>query len=110
VDLDEACKLIRSPHKDCLYSETQTAADSVFHAARYLRNGGLFDAIYSISGADIAYDHAMTKDGFRPWLTKIAIPVARVHREMILEERLAYRTSSFGIEATRGEPIVQETA
>ena len=108
VSLDDLCELIRSPHSDCRYSDTQGAADSVAHAARYLRGESLPDAIYCISGADLAYDHVLTEDGFREWLIEVAIPVASEHREMTFDERFAKRTSGFGLEATHWEPTIGE--
>ena len=106
VSLDEPCTLIDSPHDDCLYSDTQGAADSIAHAARYAREETLPDSIYCMSSADLAYNHVLTEDGFREWLIEMAIPTGGEHREMTFDERSAGRTSGFGLEATHREPTI----
>ena len=65
TSLDEPCTLIRSPHRDCRYSDTQGAADSVAHAARYVRDGMAPDSIFCVSGADLAYTHRSSEFGLR---------------------------------------------
>jgi hypothetical protein len=81
----------RSPHRDCLYSETQSASDAVAEAARYIHDRNPLNAIYCISGADTAYHHVLVNDCFRQWLIDVAIPVAVEKREMTPAEQEALR-------------------
>ncbi|SHJ18020.1 hypothetical protein SAMN02745181_1384 [Rubritalea squalenifaciens DSM 18772] len=103
---DEECRPIISPHRDCLYSATQGAADAVMHASCYLKDGNVMDAIYGLSSADLAYDHMLLEDEFRKWLIEVAVPVSFEHREMSYEERGAFRVSQCGVKATMMEPII----
>ena len=105
-DLSESCPAIQSPHQDCRYSDTQGAVDAITHAARYINNETVLDAVYSISSADLAYNHVLTEDEFRTWLLKVAMPVGAEHREMTFLERNEYRNSRFGLAATLREPII----
>jgi hypothetical protein len=82
---------IPSPHYDCLYSETQSAADAVVACARYLESHQPRFAVYCISGASCAYDHILIEDRFREWLLEVAIPVALEKREMTRHEQEALR-------------------
>jgi hypothetical protein len=67
---------IQSPMKDCRYSDTQSTADAAGFCAKYIMTQDPVYAIYSLSGADIAYDHVYTEDNFRDWLIEIAFKVA----------------------------------
>jgi hypothetical protein len=91
VDWSDAIRAERSPFNDCRYSDTQSAANAVAEAARFLhlRNPGHVD--YCISFADVAYDHVLVEDRFREWLIDVAIPVALQKREMTPEEQEALR-------------------
>nr|WP_309695357.1 hypothetical protein [Armatimonas sp.] len=87
----ECTQRIPSPHYDCLYSETQSAADAVVDGARYLESREPRLAVCCISAAACAYDHVLLGDNFREWLLEVAIPVALEKREMTSNEQEALR-------------------
>ena len=91
VDWGDAARATPSPHNDCLHSETQSASDAVAECARYIVEREPRNAVYCISAANVAYDHVLTGDAFRPWLVKLAIPIALNKREMTWAEQEALR-------------------
>lgn len=84
---------VTHPYGDNRFSETQSAADSAAEAARYIHKKDPMQAIYSISSADLAYDHIRTQDLFRVWFVQVAVPVAFEKREMTPEEMELLRCS-----------------
>jgi hypothetical protein len=86
-------KPIKSPYGDCRYSVMASVAESISNSAKYIHEHNLLSAIYSISGADVAYDHVLTKDNFRKWLMDFATRVASEKREMNESEVDALRSS-----------------
>lgn len=78
---------ISSTLNDCRYSETQGAADAIAYCAKYLETGNPIFAIYSLSGADCAYDHIYTNDDYRNWLIDVALDIA-VDNDDISEDAL----------------------
>lgn len=59
-DLKKVSTPIQSPMTDCRYSDTQSTADAAGFCAKYILSKDPIYAVYSISGADTAYDHEMT--------------------------------------------------
>jgi hypothetical protein len=90
-DWVECTQKISSPHYDCLRSETQSAADAVVYAARYLESREPRFAVCCISAASCAYDHILLEDRFREWFLGVALPVAYEKREMTKSEQEALR-------------------
>ncbi len=72
---------VSSPYHDCRYSETQSAADSITNAVRYIQTKNPIFAIYCISDADCAFDHALIEEKFREWLIKQAIPHSFAYKD-----------------------------
>jgi hypothetical protein len=91
VNWDDAVRATPTPHRDCLYSETQSASDAVAECGRYIVRREPRHAVYCISAADVAYNYVPAGDQFRRWLVELAIPVALNKREMTEVEREAER-------------------
>ncbi len=102
VDWTQLEVAIDSPHKDCRYSDTQSASDAIAEAARYINRKDMIQAIYCISSANVAYEHVLTNDRFREWLISIAVPTAFEKREMSLGEMESFRDAV----VVKPEPIV----
>jgi hypothetical protein len=75
-NLHEVSTPIQSPMKDCRYSNTQGAADAAGFCAKYILSKDPIDAVYSLSGAEVVYDHVYTNDNYREWLIDVALPIA----------------------------------
>lgn len=86
-ELKDVSTPIQSPMNDCRYSDTQGTADAAGFCAKYIITQEPLFAIYSISGADFAYDHVYTNDNYREWLIDVALPIA-LKKETISNEEL----------------------
>ncbi len=65
---------VNSPYHDCRYSETQSTAESIVNAIKYIQTKKPIYAISCISAADTVFDHVFVEDNFREWLVNTGIP------------------------------------
>lgn len=92
---------VPSPFRDCRYSDTQSAADSVAWAAAYAYENVPSAAVYCVSSADVAYDHVLTDHEFRRWFLEVALPASFKKTDLSLAEQHAYRPRSTLLPAGR---------
>lgn len=74
-ELKKASRPMKLPRR-CSLSETLATADAATFCAKYIVSENPVYAAYSISGADIAYDHIYVHDNYREWLIDVALPIA----------------------------------